>query len=417
MTALNYINTIHKDRADGYITLLKKGKGGFHLNYKLKELYSLIDLYEGTEDVYVSQNTFYIQKRLKDNIRQLRALFVDLDVQKDTTYTIDEVLHKLDDIFNANELPRPTLMINSGRGIHLIWRIKDAPKQALGFWQEIEDRLNYKLKHLGADPAVHDCTRVLRLPNTINSKNGSECHIIELNKTNMYTLTELRENYFPRERKKKVAKTTKKTSSNVKNLFNSYTLHTERLKDIKKLCELRNWDMDGYRNYTLLLFAYWTGIYTREEDLFKDTIKEFNSMFLVPQKDWEVKTVIKSAGKAVKVFIEYEQGVRDGLTSKAIKGAKDKKGFWYKNETLIKLFGITAEEQKHMKTIISKDEKNERRKLKDTPRNENGLTSKEQSKADKIAQVKALKEQGLNNTQISKELGISRQYVIKLLGV
>lgn len=415
MTALNYIDTIHKDRADGYITLLKKGKGGFHLNYKLKELYSLIDLYEGTEDVYVSQNTFYIQKRHKDNIRQLRALFVDLDVQKDTTYTIDEVLHKLDDIFNANELPRPTLMINSGRGIHLIWRIKDAPMQALGFWQEIEDRLNYKLKHLGADPAVHDCTRVLRLPSTINSKNGAECHIIEVNPTNLYTLTELRENYFPREQKKKVAKTTKKTSSNVKNLFNSYTLHTARLKDIEKLCELRNWDMDGYRNYTLLLFAYWTGIYTREEDLFKDTIEEFNNRFLVPQKYWEVKTVIKSASKAVKLFIAYEQGIRAGLTSKAIKGAKDKKGFWYKNETLINLFDITVEEQKHMKTIISKEVKNERRKLKDTPRNENGLTSKEQAKADKVAQVKALKEQGHSNIKIAELLSINKSTVGRLL--
>ncbi|MCC0642575.1 helix-turn-helix domain-containing protein [Clostridioides sp. ES-S-0049-03] len=48
-------------------------------------------------------------------------------------------------------------------------------------------------------------------------------------------------------------------------------------------------------------------------------------------------------------------------------------------------------------------------------RNENGLTSREQEKQDKINLIKQLKDNGLNNNQIAKELKINRSTVTKYL--
>ncbi|WP_330398917.1 hypothetical protein, partial [Clostridioides difficile] len=54
---------------------------------------------------------------------------------------------------------------------------------------------------------------------------------------------------------------------------------------------------------------------------------------------------------------------------------------------------------------------NERR----TPRNENGLTKKQQELKDLKGQVQELKEQGLNNSEISRRLNVDRKKVSRLV--
>ncbi|MGL5753531.1 MAG: hypothetical protein ACRCXT_23500, partial [Paraclostridium sp.] len=74
-------------------------------------------------------------------------------------------------------------------------------------------------------------------------------------------------------------------------------------------------------------------------------------------------------------------------------------------------------EQRSLETIIGTKEKyrrnNERRY--NSIRNEKGLTKKQQELEDLRAKVLALKEKGLNNTQISKELNIDRAKTRRLL--
>ena len=87
---------------------------------------------------------------------------------------------------------------------------------------------------------------------------------------------------------------------------------------------------------------------------------------------------------------------------------RDKEGYWYKNTTLIERLGISANEQKHMKTIIGTDEKyernNERRRAE--RRNENGLTKKQQELKNLYDKIKKLKNEGLTNKSISEQLEI-----------
>lgn len=104
---------------------------------------------------------------------------------------------------------------------------------------------------------------------------------------------------------------------------------------------------------------------------------------------------------------------------------RDKGGYWYTNEKLIEIFKIEQEEERAidkeghylLKTIISKSEKQRRQNeaRKKARRNEQGLTSREQQKIDTISKVKKLLEQGLNQVEIAKELGINQSNISRIL--
>ncbi|MGL4911603.1 MAG: hypothetical protein ACRC3Y_04145, partial [Romboutsia sp.] len=102
-----------------------------------------------------------------------------------------------------------------------------------------------------------------------------------------------------------------------------------------------------------------------------------------------------------------------GEKKRVSKGMRDKEGYWYKNETLIDRLEITRDEQKHMKTIIGTDEKYDRKneKRRAERRNEAGLTKKQQQLQDLKIKILELKEQGLSNRAVGRELNISETKV------
>jgi ElaB/YqjD/DUF883 family membrane-anchored ribosome-binding protein len=116
----------------------------------------------GKSDRFISVNEFD-HWRLVKLLRSLRAVYVDLD----NCPGIDEALARCDDAV----LPTPSYAVESGRGVHLYWLIDAAPPKALPVWQAIQTRL---VQVLSADPACADCTRVLRLVGTRNSRNDAE---------------------------------------------------------------------------------------------------------------------------------------------------------------------------------------------------------------------------------------------------
>ncbi|PQJ96967.1 replication protein [Chromatium okenii] len=118
---------------------------------------------QGQQDRYLTVNEFY-RWRVTNQLKSLRACYVDIDGNVD----IDKALQRLIEM----ELPEPSFVIYSGRGMHLYWLIKPVPAKALPVWQMVQNKLVEALLPIGADPVVKDCTRVLRLCGTINSKNG-----------------------------------------------------------------------------------------------------------------------------------------------------------------------------------------------------------------------------------------------------
>lgn len=424
LSNLDYINHLYENEVDGYIQVMQlKNNSIINIkNYKGLSIEKAINKYTGSTDTFITPNLTYNGKRQINNIRQLRALYIDLDHDY---YTFNDLVYNTWDLVNEDKIPCPTMVISSGRGAHLYWRIKHAPYQALATWQELEDYLCYQLKKLGADKKATDATRILRLPDTLNSRNNKECKIMLIN-NNIYSMYDLREKYLKWKPKIfKVVEVDDKVYSKVNNskvlqFFTSYTLHMARAEDILTLCKLREYKVTGYRNMILHCYAYWLGVTHRKLNELSDEVNKLNNRFTEPLKQNEVDSILRCIPKAIEKFINYEQGLRSGEVKRVSKGMRDKGGYWYKNETLIDRLDITLDEQRHLKTIISEKEKYRRNadikkeKQRAARRNSNGLTPKQQELADLKQKVIKLKEQGLSNRVIAKELGFS-EYKVRSL--
>ncbi|MEG2246555.1 MAG: helix-turn-helix transcriptional regulator [Romboutsia sp.] len=425
MQMTNYCDHLFTDSTDGYIQILKlndKNNNGERTikiyNTKNGDVREIVEEFHENEDVFVSPNTMYIPKRRVENIRQFRALFQDMDFEKLGLHK-SEIVYLVWILHYEGKIPKPTMVVDSGRGIHLYWRIQNAPYGALNTWQELQDYIYYQLKHLGADRKATDGARVLRLPGTTNSKNDGQCEILYIDNELEHSMYELREtylNYKPKVHQMKMEESKKIDNKVIANrFFNSYSLHMERANDLNMLCKLRKYDMTGFRNMVIHCYAYWKGIYVRDSYELENVVMELNNAFTEPLKETEIQAILRCVPKAIDKFIAYEQGLRSGEKKRVSKGMRDKEGYWYKNETLIDRLEISSDEQKHMKTIIGTQEKYNRKNEKRTPRNENGLTKRQQDKLERLKSIKLLKDKGLNQSQISKELGISRQAISKLI--
>lgn len=412
-----YINHLYKDNADGYIQVMQlKNNGVINIkNYKGLSIEKAISKYTGSTDTFITPNLTYNGKRQINNIRQFRALYIDLDHDY---YTFNDLVYNTWDLVNEGKIPCPTMVISSGRGAHLYWRIEHAPYQALATWQELEDYLCYQLKKLGADKKATDATRILRLPDTLNSRNNKECKVMLIN-NNIYSMYDLREKYLKWKPKIfKVVEVDGKVYSKVNNskviqFFTSYTLHMAREEDILTICKLRGFNVTGYRNMILHCYAYWLGVTHRKLNELSDEVNKLNNRFTEPLKQNEVDAILRCVPKAIEKFINYEQGLRSGEVKRVSKGMRDKGGYWYKNETLIDRLDITLDEQRHLKTIISAKEKYRRNadtkkeKQRAARRNTKGLTKRQQEKEVLINKVKELKLQGFTQKQASEILNKS----------
>lgn len=413
-----YKNHLFDETTDGYVQIIrfKDNKIIEIYNTKLDGIQNIINDLDGVEDAFITPNTMYKPFRRVENIRQFRSLYIDLDkCKKEELLTLSYTVIELG---KDEVIPEPTMIVVSGRGIHIYWRIEDAPYQALNTWQELEDFLYYKLKKYGADKKATDGARVLRLPGTINSKNNEVCRIIYVNEEIKYSMYDLREKYLDHGIRSKQLKfnETKKQCNVVPNkFFNSYSLHITRAEDLLTLCKLRHYRVTGYRNMIIHCYAYWKGIYIRDIKQLENEAIKLNGRFTEPLKESEIRAIIRCVPKAIDKFIAYEQGIRCGERKRVSKGMHDKGGYWYKNETLIERLDITKEEQRELKTIIGKEEKYRRNNLRRTPRNEDGLTPREQQKKDLINKIKNLKLQGLKQKDIAEKLGISKGTVSKYL--
>jgi len=109
-------------------------------------------------EVYISMNTLKERtyRRTKADVDQIRHVYLDFD--EDGTAAVRKLLQRTD-------VPEPNYLINSSPGRwQVIWKIEGCAK---GEAEEIERGL---VADTGADPAVVDIARVLRLPGFYNHK-------------------------------------------------------------------------------------------------------------------------------------------------------------------------------------------------------------------------------------------------------
>lgn len=396
---------------NGWITLAKKDphtKRFLQYHYQPEELASSLSEWTG-EDVYFSQNTFFKPQRRIDNIRQLRSLYVDLDVYT-KGLNPEWVLGKLEMEYFGQAIPEPNLVIFSGRGLVLIWTIDPIPYMAMPLWRAVESYLVEQLKDLGADTKATDPARIFRLAGSINSKNQAVVKA-EYRHTYRYDIHDLQYDYLPELSPKAQEPKKRGPKPKVLRMFNTYTLHLSRARDLAKLVELRQGDMEGYRETICFLYRYWTCCFTSDPERALEDTLNLNSEFIKPLPEKEVITATKSAEKA------WAAKSNDKANELAMSMGYPGAGYNLKNSKIIDWLDITPEEQKHMSTIIGPQEKRGRNtEAKRASRRAQGMKPREEylSEAEqKRMEIRKVIEENpqLSVRALAKKTGLSKSAI------
>lgn len=174
---------------------------------------------------------------------------------------------------------------------------------------------------------------------------------------------------------------------------NKHSLYMSRMEDLEYIARTRE-NPIGIRNSLLHLFScsYKLAYGDINPSQLIETIKQINNLFKEPMEERDLQSL-------------FNQVQRDDLF------------YFYKNDTIIRLLEIEGEEMKKLKTIISREEKNRRDayQKRQSRRNEQGLTERQQTKLDNMKAVASMLDKGYKQKQIGEELGLSKGRISQLV--
>ncbi|GLB47388.1 hypothetical protein WR164_13670 [Philodulcilactobacillus myokoensis] len=363
--------------------------------------------------------------KVVNNVSALGALWVDIDfhncndqqTKELKDYISNHLIDLIDvaDVQSNGRLLLPTSIQDSGHGIHLIYLFKNQIQVnntgMLVIWRklerEISKRINQAILSVTnlrlVDTSTFDPLRLIRVPSTKNYRNPNKpvkCHVIKTDyKQGMtYDFWNLTNALLPK-RPTKAKNHPHKINNHHKPLINyeisknAYTLNYERCNDLKKLINLRNNEMIGYRELTLFVYACFNIRIVDISNLAND-LKQVNDMFNRKLPYAEIHNLVRE-----------------------MKYLDDKSLYKFKNSTIIDKLGISLDEQTKLKVLISKQEKYRRKNKKRLTRRRK-LSQQSGAKAKRSLRNKTilnLFNKGLNPTQIAKQLSISRPTIYSVL--
>ena len=133
---------------------------------KWKKIEELININNGRNDCYISIASY-------DPKLKLNYIFFDLDGSEAMKDAVQLSLY-----FDKNDY-QPFYVLNSGTGYHILLKIKPenfSKNQYNLFYEKILGDLNLKSFD---DHVKGDISRMIRIPDTINIKNNSKCHLLK----------------------------------------------------------------------------------------------------------------------------------------------------------------------------------------------------------------------------------------------
>jgi len=358
-------------------------------SYRLTQMAQVIQCLPKDRDTWLSQAEFIQPNRRIVNLARISLFFVDIDcytvgIRPEQAYELARL------ICEENHFPYPSISINSGRGLQIKWFFeKSIPRHALPRWNATQAMLVDMFREIGADPNAKDASRVLRLIDTVNTKSGvtvyvhdmttdsdgmplkydfeqlcvfrPEDSLLDKKKSNhpfsveeqqaMAAAREARQITYDARQVKSGLHVVQGDKKNALRGFSGRQLAWHRVEDIRALTKMRDGVQQGQSMSTLfwaLNFLLLSGATTsnlmwheaaalcREFGFGDFSRKDDLSTLYRRAKDY-------GAGKT----IEYQGRVYPSL-------------YVPRNDTLINIFGITDDEQRKLKTIISKDMAKER---------------------------------------------------------
>lgn len=409
-----------ENKRAGYVAVTNFKKQFFYGSNDIKKV---INATAGKEKKFISINAFNVDWENKGfsreitSLKQIRNIAIDIDQYK-LGLTIGEALDEIQALILSNKIPEPNLVLTS-RGIQLFYSIDHGASPKMSWLAGyITEQLISKLQHVGADSNAKDMSRVMRVPNSINERNGAIVKPFIWN-DETYTLQELQTYCRPLEK----FSTRKKVRDNIiqlpinKKLALFYKTNYARLTDLRKLIDLRQGDFTGMRNVLLYMYSYHQSlVLNTQKDVLasvKSTFKDVYSTKDKPMTDGEFERTVKSAYKDSENFFNHFRDNGYRVVYKANDGIKKP----YKTSNVIDKLNITEDEQRMMKSIrngtIKKEQHADYMRFK---RRSNGIKSmneynnaRKQQKQSKINELKQLLADNPNatNKYLKTKLDIS----------
>ena len=276
---------------------------------------------------YMTHNGFTSACRKSEQVRQLNALFFDLDCHdqdlQQTRAIVSQTLSTLQKAVGEGILPLPTMTIDSGRGVQLFYVLtRSIPYRvnangqvnikSVKLFESVQKRMAALLdsvispiKGISVDRATFDVSRVSRIPGTFNAKAGRFASLVNYSFDALYSLTELSgfagTHLRETDRKHNLKRTFKRTAS----VLNYQPMLNSRLAKIIELQKLRNFDCKGNRELMSFVF-YNTAVQVYPHEIALQKLKGFNSDFINPLNQSELDGIVKSVDSVTN--LRGEQG-------------------------------------------------------------------------------------------------------------
>ncbi|WP_299312652.1 replication protein [uncultured Halomonas sp.] len=420
-----------------YIALLARQEDGGmrQQSFRVALLDKVIQAAPRDRDCYLSQAQFMRPNRRAVNLYSLPLLFCDLDPVSRHHMPPEEWRRAVLMVCKDEGIPPPSLIVYSGRGVHLKWILTTPlPRAALPRWNFAQKKLGERFQHIGSDPQARDASRVLRLEHTVNTKTGQRCEVIWVTDGGdgmpiRYPFDVIFDEVAPlareelaEERKKRIAgkagkpprwhdkpslKVVKGGRHGLK-LINFQELAWHRLEDLRTLATMRAAQvggpdpLEGQR----MLFLFWSLNFMALSHAVKPASfwKEAQALAASLAPGWNYdRSELSTVYHKTKAYFQGE--VVD------FGGRKLPPLYTPRNATLIERFGITDDEQRKLRTILSQTEARRRdAERKRDMRRKAGAQDRQAYEA--TAQhrrevARELRAEGLSYRKIAETLGVS----------
>ena len=403
--------------------------------FLVKELPQQLRYIDKTKDSYLSQAEFKRPGRSISNFLRISTSFVDLDTYNSPVLqgrSAEEMTEAVLIACEDRNLPRPNLVIFSGRGLYLKWIYdRPIPYFAIAKWNAVQRHIIERLVDLGADWKAADIARMLRLENTVNTKTGKYARVM-YDDGGTWDFDELAREVLPfapeKLRELKEEREARRLARQEKRLRNASPEEVRQAMErfshfsIQSLAATRLWDIqnvivpeqhgpegvpEGLRDAFIFHGGVCISKFVSSIDAFDRELYQY-SRNVVPSLTWqEARSYASSIRKRLEASIKDHGNRQYNVT----------------NNKIIEQLQVMPETQRHCQTIISRDIKNERaRKRKNEQRRADGVVEREEYESKRagtleanIQQAKELQDRGMPRKDIATAMNISIHTVNKYL--
>lgn len=403
-----------------------------------------------TTSIWISQGEFTRPNRQKINLARIAVCWVDLDLRHETSpaalksLSKDRALAKALAKCNSLEIPLPSFVLWTGRGLVLKWLIDVLPKSGYPRWSAVQRMLVEAFVDLGGDASARDASRILRIPGTYNPKSGDLCEPIYINQfwgevvrhsfddlanavlpfTREQIASLRQERALARQQRARRLKQhlhvieSEHTGKGNLRAFNPVRLAWLQVDDYRALAAMRPVETrpEGWTNTIVwmaasaLAVAIWA-----DADMFD---REFIALASELAPHWPASRVLQAVSSVrsrMQLMARGEWVEHNGKTRPPV--------YTPKHSTVLRELGVTDAEAEQLSVIIPRELAEERARERDRKRDEerrrdagkqprNDYLEKAQTRRQAVFEMRA---EGIPAIQIANTLGIARESVYRML--